>query len=198
MLHSGRRPRSFAPGEGGVSLRAIRERVLSSRPELESNGATLAAAVVLLAAKETGFNIDRLARVTRVPRGRVARMIRRLFDNGVLQGGEMVCCWGDAPELDSTFWSDVAVMEGQACRRVNEAGEVEWAPPGFWRKEYGFVCSESEVAAVVYRPAVPEGWSHRPRGGRTSLLPGRSGIAVGAARSVAFAPEVFPDAAWLT
>jgi hypothetical protein len=124
---------------------------------LQQGSPTHDAALVLLAGAVIGHNIDRLARFAGLQRELVARSVRRLVDNGVWQDGNAVCRWLDDPAADPDgFWADVAVAEGKLCRRMDERGEMEWAPQGYWRKHYEYVGpkSDEQPQVVCYHPHV--------------------------------------------
>jgi hypothetical protein len=74
----------------------------------------------------------------------VARVVRRLIDNGVWQSGGTFVDWSIEDEASGTFWNDVAVAEGKMCRRVGPGGQIEWAPAGFWNKSFQFVDPEAD------------------------------------------------------
>lgn len=107
-------------------------------PDRSPMALTFRAALLLLAAREVGQNVDRLAARTGTTRSFVARCARRLLDHGVWADGETVCEWGDEGPAHPSFWNDVAVAEGKMCRRVDETGAFEWAPVGDWIKFYEY------------------------------------------------------------
>jgi hypothetical protein len=121
----------------------IADRIRRYNSDIDSRSDTFRAAVLLLAAAEFGQNIDLLSRCTGFDRSFVARCARRLTDNGVWVSGATVADWSSADEASGTFWNDVAVAEGKMCRRTL-AGNVEWAPAGFWNKNFHFTDSDSE------------------------------------------------------
>ena len=122
---------------------AIADRIRRYNSDIDPVSDTFRAAVLLLAAAEFGQNIDLLSRCTGFDRSFVARCARRLTDNGVWVGGATVADWSSADEASGTFWNDVAVAEGKMCRRT-VAGNVEWAPAGFWNKSFHFTDPGSE------------------------------------------------------
>jgi hypothetical protein len=111
-------------------------------------------AVLLLASVDIGQNIDTLARRTGYDRPFVARAARRLIDNGVWADGKTVADWSAGGEASGSFWNDVAVAEGRACRRRTEAGSVEWAPAGYWNKSYDYTAAAG-LPQALYHDAGP-------------------------------------------
>ena len=134
----------------------VTARVLTFDPTLVPGSDSFRAAAVLIAGHEIGHNIDRIARLTGVSREGVARMARRLVDNGVWSAGDTVSRWCDSPDEHDSFLSDVGVAEGKLCRRTDEFGRLEWAPPGYWRKEFEYVGAKGDDSArpVRYYPHV--------------------------------------------
>jgi hypothetical protein len=137
----------------------IRQMLSQIRPELAPDSLTFRAALLLLTGPAVAFNIDRLACRTQVPRSVVAACARRLFDNGVWHPDGPVYTWHAADE--PKFWNDVAVAEGQLCRRLDRLGRIEWASAGAWRKAYDFGEQDKPSIHVEYfaymdgeRPAV--------------------------------------------
>jgi hypothetical protein len=132
-------------------------------PDRSPMALTFRAALLLLAAREIGQNVDRLASRTGTTRSFVARCARRLLDHGVWADGETVCEWGDEGPAHPSFWNDVAVAEGKMCRRVDESGEFDWAPVGDWIKFYEYR-DPSKPSGAHYVPhprsvpAVPVEW----------------------------------------
>ena len=122
-----------------AAIAKISARIRRYNPDVDPNSDTFKAAVLLLAALEYGQNIDVLARRTGFDRSLVARCVRRLIDNGVWQSGRAVTEWSPADEACGSFWNDVAVAEGKMCRRAAADGSLEWAPAGFWNKNFHFV-----------------------------------------------------------
>jgi hypothetical protein len=63
--------------------------------------------------------------------------------------------WSDGGDPES-FRNDVAVAEGKLCRRIDEEGEMEWAPQGYWRKHFEYVAPRDQVETQVtcYQPHV--------------------------------------------
>jgi hypothetical protein len=114
-------------------------RIRRYNSDLEPGSVSFRAAVILLASQEYGHNIDRIARRTGFDRGFVARVARRLIDNGVWNAGVTVADWSSSDEASGTFWNDVAVAEGKMCRRIGPGGQIEWAPAGFWNKNFQYV-----------------------------------------------------------
>lgn len=135
-------------------MNAIHARIRRYNSDIDPKSDTYRAAVLLLAALEWGQNIDVLARRTGIDRSFVARVARRLIDNGVWSGGRTVAEWTALDEASGPFWSDVAVAEGKLCRRTLEDGTIEWAPPGYWHKGYHFVDPEVEqsITATYFDP----------------------------------------------
>lgn len=149
-----------SPVRRRVTRESIAARTLALHPGLEVGSDEFAAAAVLVAGSEVGHNIDRIARLTGVDRENVARMARRLVDNGVWVSGNTVSHWRDNPGDVVSFRRDVAVAEGRLCRRMDEFGQLEWAPQGYWRKEFEYAGAKADLSshAVRYHPhvAVPE------------------------------------------
>ncbi|HXH23776.1 MAG TPA: hypothetical protein VNI78_00920, partial [Vicinamibacterales bacterium] len=122
--------------------------------DLDPASPTFGAAVLLLAGLEYGHNIDVLARKTGYDRAFVARVARRLIDNGVWKAGVTIADWSSTDEASGTFWNDVAVAEGKMCRRIGPDGRIEWAPAGFWNKNFQFIDpgAEGRLAALYLDP----------------------------------------------
>jgi hypothetical protein len=118
------------------SRETIHAHLREAAPQLDPSSSVHQAAVVLLAGCVVGHNIDRLTRFTALPRPTVAKFARRLVDDGVWRGGEVVREWHGA--ADPAFWNDVAVAEGRMHRRVTEAGVLEWAGAGEWLKAFTY------------------------------------------------------------
>lgn len=127
----------------GASAEEIRRQIAGLRPDLNEATLTFRAAVLLLLGPQLRFNIDRLSSRTRYPRGQVAACTRRLFDHGVWRPEGPDYHWSSP--ADPRFWSDVAVAEGQLCRRIDRMGQVEWAEPGTWTKAYDFVTRDAAL-----------------------------------------------------
>lgn len=102
-------------------------------------------ALILLASAIYGHNVDLLARRTGISRALVARVARRLIDNGVWQAGRIAASWTVSDGPGEAFWNDVSVAEGRMCRRATPEGVVEWAPAGFWNKNFQFVDAEADA-----------------------------------------------------
>jgi hypothetical protein len=138
------------------SVHELRARISQSDPSLDPGQPAFRAAVVLLAARYVGQNVDRLARYTRVAPGELARFARRLCDNGVWRGSRTHCLWQPDAELGAFFWADVEIALGRMCRRVSE-GVTEWAPAGHWNKSYDFVSpAAASSTSVLYYDRGPE------------------------------------------
>ena len=135
----------------------IRAALADLDPSFHPQSPGYSAALVLIAGREVGHNIDRIARLTGVQREVVARMARRLFDNEVWVSGNTLSRWCNNPQDLASFRGDVGVAEGRLCRKVDELGRVEWAPAGHWRKDFTYVAprNEDQPRAVVYHPHVP-------------------------------------------
>lgn len=127
------------------SVRELEEILNGHAAEIQPRSEKYQAALLLLAGAVHGHNVDLLSRRTGIARPLVARVARRLIDNGVWQAGKTVADWAVATPLDEAFWNDLAVAEGRMCRRVNEDGSTEWAPAGFWNKNFQFVDPESDA-----------------------------------------------------
>jgi hypothetical protein len=135
-----------------VSLDSIHAQLRMHAPDLDRASPTFRAAVLLLAAARAGQNIDRLARLTGLPRGFVAQCARRLVDNGVWRNDQTICQWDGEGAAHPAFWSDVAVAEGRVCRRINARGEMEWAAAGVWTKSYEYVRSHEGLTVLYLAP----------------------------------------------
>lgn len=135
----------------------IRARLAELDPSFQPQSPGYSAALVLIAGREIGHNIDRIARLTGVQREVVARMARRLFDNEVWVSGNTLSRWCNNPHDLASFRGDVGVAEGRLCRKVDELGRIEWAPAGHWRKDFSYVAprNKDQPRAVVYHPHVP-------------------------------------------
>lgn len=132
--------RACSPEQPRVSrprLSTLVDEVARLDPRLAPDSTRFRSAVLLLAARELGQNVDRLARFTRYPREMVARCARRLVDNGVWKQGETVSRWAADPREDpEAFWGDVGVAEGKLYRRLGGGSTIEWVPVGEWWKSY--------------------------------------------------------------
>lgn len=147
------------------TLQEIEARIASYDGGVPRSDVTREAALILLAAAEIGQNVDRLARFTGVRRDIVARAARRLVDNGVWCGGNTVARWIENVDDAESFWMDAAVAEGRLCRLMIDEGVMEWAPQGYWRKDYEYAGPRGEAPsqAVCYHPHV------EPQPGNTPL-----------------------------
>jgi hypothetical protein len=128
-----------------VSIGDLEARIRRYNSDLEKDSVTFRVAVILLAGLEYGHNIDRISRRTGCERAFVARVARRLTDNGVWNAGVTVADWSSTDEASGTFWNDVAVAEGKMCRRIGPTGQIEWAPAGFWNKSFHYVEQEDDA-----------------------------------------------------
>ncbi len=133
-------------------MREIEAKIRRYNADLPPSSPTFKAAVLLFCGLEFGHNIDALSRRTSYERPFVARIARRLIDNGVWKCGVTVADWSSSDEASGTFWNDVAVAEGKMCRRIGPDGRIEWAPAGFWNKSFHFVDPEADqkLAAVYF------------------------------------------------
>lgn len=149
--------RSAEPTSPRPTRESIRAALAELDPSFHPESPGYPAALVLIAGREVGHNIDRIARLTGVAREEVARMARRLFDNEVWVAGNTVSRWCHNPADLASFRNDVGVAEGRLCRKVDELGRVEWAPAGHWRKDFTYVVprNEDQPRVVVYHPHVP-------------------------------------------
>lgn len=139
-----------------MTIRDFEARIRRYNSDLGSDSVTFRAAVILLAGLEYGHNIDRIARRTGYDRPFVARVARRLTDNGVWNAGVTVADWSSDDEASGTFWNDVAVAEGKMCRRIGPTGQIEWAPAGFWNKSFLFVDPDAQQSvSAFYHDAGP-------------------------------------------
>jgi hypothetical protein len=147
-------PRSPRPG-----IRDFEAKIRHYNSDLKPTDPAFRAAVILLAGLEYGHNIDMLARKTGYDRAFVSRTARRLIDNGVWKAGVTIADWSSSDEASGTFWNDVAVAEGKMCRRINTDGRVEWAPAGFWNKNFQFVDpgADKRLATLYLDATAPEG-----------------------------------------
>ncbi len=125
-----------ATGRARPSLDQIRDRIRRYNDDVDTASAGFMAAVILLVGLDYGHNIDSICRRTGYDRCLVARCARRLIDNGVWSQGRTIADWNQTDEASGTFWNDVAVAEGRMCRRLNEDGRFEWAPAGYWNKNF--------------------------------------------------------------
>ena len=161
-LSDDRRFGQYAPETGGPQaprpgVREFEARIRHYNSDLEPSDPAFRAAVILLAGLEYGHNIDQLARRTGYDRAFVARTARRLIDNGVWKSGVTVADWSSSDEASGTFWNDVAVAEGKMCRRIGSDGRIEWAPAGFWNKNFQFLDPGADKRlATLYLDATPE------------------------------------------
>jgi len=138
------------------TIRDFETRIHRYNSDLERDSLTFKAALILMASTEFGHNVDVLARRTGLDRSLVARVARRLIDNGVWNAGVTVADWRCTDEASGTFWNDVAVAEGKMCRRIGPSGSIEWAPAGFWNKNFQFIEPDEEKSlAARYLDATP-------------------------------------------
>lgn len=148
---------TLAPPSGNVRFAGAFAQVQRVRPGLAADSPECRAGVVLLLAREAGFNVDRLVLRTGYPRSFVSLVVRRLADNAFWLGGEFRCDWSAQGAAAPNFWLDVDVALGRRLRRV--AGEsFEWAPLGEWVKEFEYRSAESALSGPIcnaYR-AAPE------------------------------------------
>lgn len=136
------------------SLRSAEEMITGQRPDLNNQSPTYRAAIVLLVAQVVGRGVHKLAKVSGYPSEFVARCARRLVDNGVWPDGQPYMSGTTVHDWDA-FWQDVGVAEGKLCRRCNEFGQLEWAPPGQWWKDFDFAVGNRTTTETVirYQPA---------------------------------------------
>lgn len=142
---------------GRQALGSFRESAgLAARLDPESP--TFRTATLLLTACEVGQSVHKLSLVTGFPVEFVARCARRLVDNGVWQDGTTVSPWVEDDDQEPAFWADVSVAEGRLYRRVNAAGDFEWAAPGEWWKEFHYVVTAGAYATPTryYAPTLPD------------------------------------------
>jgi len=153
-----------------VEVSVFEARIRHYNSDLQSDDPAFRAAVILLAGLEFGHNIDLLARRTGYDRGLVARIARRLIDNGVWKSGVTIADWSSADEASGTFWNDVAVAEGKMCRRLGPDGRIEWAPAGFWNKNFGFVDpgADQRLATLYLDPSKPQAAAQKTASSETS------------------------------
>jgi hypothetical protein len=115
-----------------------------SRPDLEVDSDPYRGALLLLLVDAFGVNIDRLVRLTGMPREVVARGIRRLIDNGWASQSENGPRWCPVPPDCRNFWLDVEVLLGLSQCRIAEDGSPEWAPVGEWIKDFEYQGARAE------------------------------------------------------
>jgi hypothetical protein len=167
-------------------------------PDRSPMALTFRASLLLLAAREVGQNVERLAARTGTSRSFVARCARRLLDHGVWVNGETVCEWGDEGPAHPSFWNDVAVAEGKMARRTDESGAFEWVPVGDWIKFYEYR-DRSEPTGVHYvphprtLPQAPAAWIPAEDAG-AELEGEREVLPVASVREAAVRPLVIPVA----
>ena len=199
-------PPDRVPARPRKSVRDLEARVRRYNSDIDPASDTFRAAVLLLASLEFGQNVEGLARRTGFPRSFVAKCARRLIDNGVWVGGETAAEWSADDEASGAFWNDVAVAEGKLCRRVGAAGEIEWAPAGYWKKNYEFIETAEQPLSAVYRdPVPPEAEPAAPAADVANDEPSTPAAAIPAADEPASAPEgatppdddLFPGTVWL-
>lgn len=140
------------PDVAPMTVASLQGELEDRDPELLPGTAAHSIGLLLLAARSVGQNIDKLARLTGMSRELVARCARRLVDNGVWRDGHTIYRWVDDPADVEALRSDVAVAEGKLCRRIDELGEMEWAPHGYWRKQFEYVSARvgEQPPEVVY------------------------------------------------
>lgn len=126
------------------SVDELRARIRRYNSGLDPDTETFRAALILLAGFDCRQNVELLARRTGFDRAFVSRCARRLIDNGVWAAGRTLADWSPLDPASGTFWNDVAVAEGKMCRRTREDGSFEWAPAGFWNKNFQFVDPDAE------------------------------------------------------
>lgn len=129
----------FAAPRPRPSRADLLRRLHALDPNSSPDASRFRAALVLLAAATVGLNIDKLSRVTALPRPFVAGCARRLVDNGVFRDGAFASPWAETGDHDRSFWNDADVAAGSLCRRITPEGEIEWAAPGEWTKRYDYV-----------------------------------------------------------
>jgi hypothetical protein len=125
---------SFAPPPTPDAIIAL------ARAELARDCPEYQGANLLLHARETGPNVDRLARRTGYRREFVAQCLRRLVDNSCWVDGELRANWAaDAAVYSAQFWLDVDVALGRCLKRINADGKPEWSPAGGdWVKDFNY------------------------------------------------------------
>jgi len=139
-----------------LTIRDLEARLRRYNSDLDPESETFKAACILMAGVAFGHNVDLLARRTGYARPLVSRVIRRLIDNGVWQGGRSEVDWSVEDEASGTFWNDVAVAEGKMCRRSGADGRTEWAPAGFWNKSFQYGDDASRLSTLYLDPDAPE------------------------------------------
>lgn len=137
-------PTQFRPANRRVSAEVLKARIRRYNSDLDPASPAFGAALVLIAGAEYGHNVDVLAKRTGLSRSFVARCARRLIDNGVWEAGRTVAEWEPGDPASGTFWNDVAVAEGKMCRREAPDGALEWAPAGFWNKNFHFLDPDAD------------------------------------------------------
>jgi hypothetical protein len=127
-------------GSDRVSGADLAQRLRSVADDLPAGSERWKVAMVVLSVAHVPFNVDRLSGAAGVPRELAAKVVRRLFDNGI--SPHDVPDPVDAPWQEDTFWQVVGVAEGSLLRRA-EDGWVEWVSAG---------CGARATGADVYDP----------------------------------------------
>ena len=126
------------------------ELIALARADLARECPEYQGAILLLHARETGPNVDRLAGRTGYPREFVAQCLRRLVDNSCWVNGELRAGWTpDAAVFTAPFWLDVDVALGRCLKRINAEGKPEWSPAGGdWVKDFNYRGATATDASV--------------------------------------------------
>ncbi len=125
------------PPRNARSLEWATALVESARPDLSPDSPEYQSAIILLLSADIGLNVDRMVLRAKLPREFVARCLRRLSDNACWVDGEMRTSWDDPPTCRN-FWLDVEVALGRQLRRINAAGDPEWADIRGWVKDFNY------------------------------------------------------------
>jgi hypothetical protein len=193
-----------------ATLESWQARVRRYNSDIDPTSDRFRTAVLLLAALDVGQNIDVLARKTSYSRAFVAKVARRLIDNGVWSGGKTISEWAPADEASGVaFWNDVAVAEGRLCRRTVENGAIEWAPPGYWNKSYDYTKAGDGLSAEYHDPKAPVAETSIPGTDITAAVPVNGVASPPTPKKTAESPpqtppktpatldEIFADAVWI-
>ena len=141
-------PYRHYPAPRRTALADMRDEVRRARVGLAQKDPEFQAAILLLMVSESGMNVDRLMRWTRLPREFVSRCLRRLTDNGLWIQAHVQFDWIDARAESPHFWLDVGVVLGRKQRRTINGGTPEWAPAGAWTKDFDYASPGSPKRGV--------------------------------------------------
>lgn len=130
----------------GTLLASAHERIQELDPSLSPDTPRYMAGVLLLALQNMPPRVDLLAMRLRLPREFVAKCMRRLIDNGVVQNGSLVGGWSGDLWNEDAFWADANVALGRWWRRQDGSGRLEWIEAGGWHKPYEYVHNGADAA----------------------------------------------------